>query len=71
MLYSDPVTFYSMLSEYRTMEYAQTSTWVLAQPADLLFQHAQELIFSKGKGTLVILDSIGDYSLKNQLDFTR
>ncbi|KAI4455174.1 dna repair endonuclease xpf [Holotrichia oblita] len=49
MLYSDPVTFYSMLAECRTMEYAQTSTWVLLQPADLLFEHSRDLIFNKNK----------------------
>ncbi|GJQ83429.1 mei-9 [Trypoxylus dichotomus] len=47
MLYSDPVTFYSMLAECRTMEYAQTSTWVLLQPADLLFESVKDLIFNK------------------------
>lgn len=55
MLYSDPVTFYSMLAECRTMEYAQTSTWVLLQPADLLFEHAKNLIFNKNLGNQRIL----------------
>lgn len=46
MLYTDPVTFYSILSGYRTKEYAQTATWVLLEPAELLFNYAKELIYN-------------------------
>ncbi|XP_044268362.1 DNA repair endonuclease XPF isoform X2 [Tribolium madens] len=46
MHYADPVTFYSTLSTYRSMEYAQTATWVLTEPAELLFSQAGSLIFT-------------------------
>lgn len=39
-----------MLAECRTMEYAQTANWVLLPPAELLFEHAKELIYNKNKG---------------------
>lgn len=50
MFYSDPITFYSILSNYRTMEYAQNSTWVLLQPAELLFTTGSSLIFTGDRG---------------------
>lgn len=46
MMYTDPVTFYSLISEYRSVEYAQTSTWVLLEPAETLFTYAKQLVFS-------------------------
>lgn len=55
MLYTDPITFYSILSGYRTMEYAQTSTWVLLEPAELLFTYAKQLIFTDKNGKQIIL----------------
>lgn len=45
MFYTDSVTFYSILSNYRSKEYAQTSTWVLLEPAELLFTYAKQLVF--------------------------
>lgn len=50
MHYSDPITFYSTLSSYRTMEYAQTATWVWSEPAEMLFSQASTLIFTGDKG---------------------
>lgn len=50
MLYTDPVTFYSILNQYRTMEYARTAIWVLLEPAELLFTHANSLVYSGDKG---------------------
>lgn len=52
LLYTDPVTFYSILSGYRTKEYAQTAMWVLLEPADLLFTSAKQLIFNENNGKL-------------------
>lgn len=49
MLYTDPVTFYSTLNNYRSVEYAQRSTWVFLQPADALFTHATSLVYGKDK----------------------
>lgn len=46
MMYTDPITFYSILLGYRTMEYAQTATWVLLEPAELLFTYAKKLVFT-------------------------
>lgn len=54
MLYADPVTFYSILSTYRSMEYAQTSTWVLLQPAELLFTYAKQLVLSNKDGIVKV-----------------
>ena len=51
MHYADPVSFYSTLSSYRSMEYAQTATWVLLEPAEMLFSQASSLIFTGDKGT--------------------
>lgn len=51
MLYTDPVTFYSMLTSYRSKEYAQSSTWVLLEPAELLFTYAKQLVLSDADGT--------------------
>lgn len=50
MFYMDPVTFYSLLSNYRSKEYAQTSTWVLLEPAELLFTYAKQLVLTEGNG---------------------
>lgn len=52
MHYADPVTFYSTLSSYRTMEYAQTATWVLTEPAEMLFSQAGSLIFTGDRGKI-------------------
>ncbi|KAF5277730.1 hypothetical protein FQR65_LT03710 [Abscondita terminalis] len=49
MMYSDPITFYTLVSKYRTMEYAQSSMWVLFEPAELLFTYAASLVFTGGK----------------------
>ncbi|KAJ3660762.1 hypothetical protein Zmor_005196 [Zophobas morio] len=49
MHYADPVSFYSTLSSYRSMEYAQTATWVLLEPAEMLFSQASSLIFTGDK----------------------
>ncbi|CAH1175922.1 unnamed protein product [Phaedon cochleariae] len=49
MLHSDAVTFYSLISQYRTMEYAQTATWVLLSPAELLFTQVNSFIFNNNK----------------------
>ncbi|KAG5880660.1 hypothetical protein JTB14_022822 [Gonioctena quinquepunctata] len=49
MFHSDPVTFYSVVSKYRTMEYAQTATWVLLETADLLFSQMNSFIFNSEK----------------------
>lgn len=49
MLYTDPITFYSTLNNYRKTEYAQTATWLFLQPADLLFNHANSLVYGNGK----------------------
>ncbi|RZC36084.1 DNA repair endonuclease XPF, partial [Asbolus verrucosus] len=54
MHYSDPVTFYSTLSTYRSMEYAQTATWVLSEPAEMLFTQASSLIFTGDKELLKV-----------------
>lgn len=53
MLYADPVTFYSILTGYRSMEYAQTSTWVLLEPAELLFTYTKQLVLSQKDGMLI------------------
>lgn len=50
MLYTDPVTFYSTLCNYRSLEYAKKSNWVLLQPAELLFTQAKSLIYDNDKG---------------------
>ncbi|KAJ8916739.1 hypothetical protein NQ315_013944 [Exocentrus adspersus] len=49
MLYSDPVTFYSIVSGYRTKEYAQNASWVLLEPAELLFSQSHSLVYNKDK----------------------
>lgn len=49
MFHSDPVTFYSSIISYRTKEYAQNATWVLLEPAELLFTHANSFIFNNNK----------------------
>lgn len=54
MFYSDPVTFYTTVMGYRTMEYAQKANWVLLQPAELLFSQIKSYIFSGDKGILNI-----------------
>ncbi|XP_044750246.1 DNA repair endonuclease XPF [Coccinella septempunctata] len=46
MLYSDPISFYSLLLEYRKAEYARNNNWVLLKPAELLFSHVNSLIFT-------------------------
>lgn len=51
MLYSDPISFYSLLLEYRKAEYARNNNWVLLKPAELLFSHANSLIFTGDRGT--------------------
>nr|XP_023011814.1 DNA repair endonuclease XPF [Leptinotarsa decemlineata] len=49
MFHNDPVTFYSVVSKYRTMEYAQTATWVLSQTSELLFSQMNSFIFNSDK----------------------
>uniref|UniRef100_A0A1Y1JT47 DNA repair endonuclease XPF n=2 Tax=Photinus pyralis TaxID=7054 RepID=A0A1Y1JT47_PHOPY len=49
LLYADPVTFYNLVCSYRTMEYAQTCTWILFEPAELMFTYASTLVFSGDK----------------------
>ncbi|XP_050309365.1 DNA repair endonuclease XPF [Anthonomus grandis grandis] len=46
MFYSDPVSFYATLLEYRKVEYARTADWVLNSSAELLFRDASALVFS-------------------------
>lgn len=53
MFYTDAVTFYSVLSQYRSKEYAQTSTWVLHEPAEMLFTYAKQLVYSKQDGKTI------------------
>lgn len=55
LFYADPVTFYSTVCGYRTMEYAQTSRWVLMEPAELLFGYASKLVYVGDKGNLAEL----------------
>lgn len=50
MLHSDAITFYSVIRQYRTMEYVQNSTWILHKSADLLFTYADNLVFTGDKG---------------------
>lgn len=50
VLYSDSVTFYSVLGQYRKMEYAQTSLWVLHNSAEQLFNYANQLVFTGDRG---------------------
>lgn len=50
LFYADPVTFYSTVCSYRTMEYAQASRWILMEPAELLFSFAAQLVYSGDKG---------------------
>lgn len=50
LLHSDSITFYSILSQYKTSEYAQSSTWVLHKSADQLFTYADQLVFSGDRG---------------------
>lgn len=50
MLHSDAITFYTVINQYRTMEYAQKSTWVLHKSADQLFALTDNLIFTGDKG---------------------
>ncbi|XP_017772571.1 PREDICTED: DNA repair endonuclease XPF isoform X1 [Nicrophorus vespilloides] len=49
LFYSDPVSFYTTLMTYRTLEYAQTSLWVLMEPANQLFANAAALVFNTKK----------------------
>ncbi|KAK5647030.1 hypothetical protein RI129_005494 [Pyrocoelia pectoralis] len=49
LLYADPITFYNLICSYRTMEYAQTCTWILFEPAELMFTYASSLVFSGDK----------------------
>ncbi|XP_018577642.1 DNA repair endonuclease XPF [Anoplophora glabripennis] len=49
MLFSDSVTFYNIVSGYRTMEYAQSSSWVLLEPAELLFSQSYSLVYNNDK----------------------
>ncbi|KAH1013455.1 hypothetical protein HUJ04_002439 [Dendroctonus ponderosae] len=49
MFYSDPISFYSTILEYRKADYARTVDWVLSQSAELLFRDAKALIYSADK----------------------
>ncbi|GLV38110.1 meiotic 9 [Carabus blaptoides fortunei] len=49
MLYNDAVTFYSVLSQHRKVEYAQNCTWALYESADQLFTYGESLVFSGNK----------------------
>ncbi|CAH0557947.1 unnamed protein product [Brassicogethes aeneus] len=49
LFYADSVSFYSLLSGYRTMEYAKTSTWVWLEPAEMLFSFVNSLLFCGDK----------------------
>lgn len=46
MFNCDPVSFYSLLLEYRKAEYALKNNWVLLKPAELLFSRVSSLIFT-------------------------
>lgn len=52
MFYSDPISFYSTILEYRKADYARTVDWVLSQSAELLFKDAKALIYSADKGII-------------------
>lgn len=49
-MYSDPVTFYVTVLEYRKVEYARTVDWVLTNSAELLFRDASKLVFTGDRG---------------------
>ncbi|KAF5287071.1 hypothetical protein FQA39_LY16056 [Lamprigera yunnana] len=49
LLYTDPITFYTTVCSYRTLEYAQNCTWILFEPAELLFTYTNSLIFTGDK----------------------
>ncbi|KAL1491136.1 hypothetical protein ABEB36_011778 [Hypothenemus hampei] len=49
LFYSDSITFYSTLLEYRKADYARTVDWVLSSSADLLFRDAGALVYSGDK----------------------
>ncbi|CAG9768302.1 unnamed protein product [Ceutorhynchus assimilis] len=49
MFYSDPITFYATILEYRKPEYARTVDWVLNHSAELLFRDAGALVYSGDK----------------------
>ncbi|XP_076270199.1 DNA repair endonuclease XPF mei-9 isoform X1 [Rhynchophorus ferrugineus] len=46
LFYSDSVTFYSTLLEYRKPEYARNADWVLNHSAELLFRDCNTLVLS-------------------------
>lgn len=50
MFNCDPVSFYSLLLEYRKAEYALKNNWVLLKPAELLFSRVSSLIFTGDRG---------------------
>ncbi|XP_072390413.1 DNA repair endonuclease XPF isoform X1 [Diabrotica undecimpunctata] len=49
MFHSDPVSYYSSVMGYRSKEYAQQATWVLLEPAELLFSQVSSFIFNEKK----------------------
>ncbi|KAK4880325.1 hypothetical protein RN001_008471 [Aquatica leii] len=49
LMYADPITFYMLVCSYRRSEYAQTCTWILFEPAELLFTYAASLVFTGDK----------------------
>ncbi|XP_066250841.1 DNA repair endonuclease XPF [Euwallacea similis] len=49
MFYSDSVSFYSTILEYRKAEYARSVDWVFNNSAELLFKSAGALVFSGDK----------------------
>lgn len=49
LFYTDSVTFYSNLLEYRKPEYARNTQWVLNNSAELLFKDSTKLVFTEDR----------------------
>lgn len=71
MLYTDSATFYSILTSYRSKEYAQTSTWVLLEPAEHLFTYTKQLVLNEKDGISIVfvtfLNFISEIIFKNSI----
>lgn len=52
LLHHDAVNFYSILSQYRTPEYAKVNSgWIYLDSTEQLFKHAKSRVFNSKQGT--------------------
>ena len=54
MLHHDAVNFYSILSQYRTPEYAKVNSgWIYLDSTEQLFKHARSRVFNSKQGIVL------------------